>query len=202
MPIINIYLRFALIALGIIGGIALSVAFGFWYGFPFILMGIILLAGYLVMGTIMSAGQLLQEENFKGAKERLALTYFPNLLYGPNKGGYYMMQGSIAQMQGNQKEAEKYFKDAKNVELSSDNEKAMLELQFANTAARKGNWNQVKAHMKNIKGMNVTVPEIKAQIVQFEAALKQQGQMKGAMRQGGGQGAFRPGGKRRRPKMR
>ena len=36
---INIYLRFALIGLGIIGGSLLWSAYGFWYGFPFLLVG-------------------------------------------------------------------------------------------------------------------------------------------------------------------
>lgn len=199
---INIYLKFALIAAGIFGGIALSVAFGFWYGFPFILAGILLLVSYLLLGTIQSAGQLVQAQDLEGAKERLALTKFPKLLYTTNRAYYYMLNGTIAQTEGNHKEAEAYFKTAGQIEVPSDNEKAMLELQFANNAARKNNWNQVKAHMKTVKGLNVTMPEIKAQIVQFETALKQAGAQKAAMRQGNMKGGYRPGGKRRRPKMR
>jgi len=199
---INIYLKFALIALGIIGGTALSIGFGFWYGFPFILAGILLLVSYFLLGTIQSAGTMLQAEDFEGAKKRLDLTYFPNLLYTTNRAYYYMLNGSISQMQGDHTEAEAHFKKAGQIEVPTDNEKAMLELQFANNAARKNNWNQVKAHMKTLKGLNVTMPEVKAQIAQFDQAMKQQGQMKAAMRQGGGQKGYRPGGKRRRPKMR
>ena len=200
---INIYVKFALIALGIIGGTALSIAFGFWYGFPFILAGLLLLVSYFLLGTIQSAGTLLQQEDFEGAKKRLGLTYFPNLLYTTNRAYYYMLNGSISQMQGDHNEAEAHFKKAGEIEVPTDNEKAMLELQFANNAARKSNWNQVKAHMKTLKGLDVTMPEVKAQIAQFDQAMKQQGQMKSAMRQGaGGQKGYRPGGKRRRPKMR
>lgn len=200
---INIYVKFALIAVGIIGGIALSVGFGFWYGFPFILAGILLLVSYFLLGTIQSAGTLLQQEDFEAAKKRLDLTYFPNLLYTTNRAYYYMLNGSIAQMQGDHNGAEVHFKKAGEIEVPTDNEKAMLELQFANNAARKNNWNQVKAHMKTLKGLDVTMPEVKAQIAQFDQAMKQQGQMKSAMRQGAGaQKGYRPGGKRRRPKMR
>ena len=46
---INIYLRFALIALGVIGGTALWVAFGFWYGIWFLIAGLVLLTGYLLL---------------------------------------------------------------------------------------------------------------------------------------------------------
>jgi len=199
---INIYLKFALIALGIIGGTALSIGFGFWYGFPFILAGILLLVSFFLLGTIQSAGTMLQAEDFEGAKKRLDLTYFPNLLYTTNRAYYYMLNGSIAQMQGDHSGAEAHFKKAGQIEVPTDNEKAMLELQFANNAARKNNWNQVKAHMKTLKGLDVTMPEVKAQIAQFDQAMKQQGQMKAAMRQGGGGRGYRPGGKRRRPKMR
>ena len=199
---INIYLKFALIALGIIGGIALSVGFGFWYGFPFILIGIGLLVSYFLLGTIQSAGTMLQAEDFDGAKKRLDLTYFPNLLYTTNRAYYYMLNGSIAQMKGDHNGAEVHFKKASEIEVPTDNEKAMLELQFANNAARKGNWNLVKSHMKTLKGLNVTMPEVKAQIAQFDKAMKQQGGAKAQMRQGGGQNGYRPGGKRRRPKAR
>lgn len=199
---INIYLKFALIAIGLVGGGVLSAVFGFWYGFPFILTGVLLLISYILLGTIQSAGALLQAEDFAGAKQRLGLTFFPKLLYTTNRAYYYMLNGSIAQMEGDHKKAEGFFKTAGEIEVPTDNEKAMLELQFANNAARKNNWPQVKAHMKKLKDLEVTMPEVKAQIAQFEQALKQQGQAKAAMRQGGGKGGFRPGGKRRRPKMR
>lgn len=199
---INIYLKFALIAVGIIGGIALSAGFGFWYGFPFILAGVLLLISYFLLGTIQSAGTMLQSEDFEGAKKRLDLTYFPALLYTTNRAYYYMLNGSISQMQGDHNGAEVHFKKAGEIEVPTDNEKAMLELQFANNAARKSNWNQVKAHMKTLKGLNVTMPEVKAQIAQFDKAMKQQGSAKAQMRQGGGQNGYRPGGKRRRPKVR
>lgn len=54
---INIYLRFALIAAGFLLGIGLWATWGFWYGFPFVLVGIVMLAGYLMFGTVMSAFQ-------------------------------------------------------------------------------------------------------------------------------------------------
>ena len=58
---INIYLKFALIAVSLIGGIALSAAWGFWYGFPLILAGVVLLISYIALGTVQSAAVLMQE---------------------------------------------------------------------------------------------------------------------------------------------
>ena len=66
---INIYLKFALIALGLIGGIIMSATMGFWYGFPFILIGLGLLISYFLLGTVASAGQLLQTQDFNAAEK-------------------------------------------------------------------------------------------------------------------------------------
>src|SRR5690349_14051683 len=93
---INVYLRFALIILGIFGGVFLSSAYGFWYGFPFVLVGVILLAGYLLLGTIQSAAQLMQTMQFDAVEKRLSLTFFPGLLYKANRAYMYMIKGTIA----------------------------------------------------------------------------------------------------------
>ena len=50
-------------AVTIIGGIILSVMYGFWYGFPIWFAGLILLVGYFMLGTVGSAGQILQSQD-------------------------------------------------------------------------------------------------------------------------------------------
>ena len=74
---INIKLKFALIALFLVGGILLAIFQGFWYALPFILVGIGLLASYIMLGTVQSAAQLVQEMKFEEAEERLNLTWKP-----------------------------------------------------------------------------------------------------------------------------
>lgn len=49
---INIFLRFALIVGSIIAGIVLTTLYGFWYAFPLYLVALILLVGYLMVGTV------------------------------------------------------------------------------------------------------------------------------------------------------
>ncbi|HNL40248.1 MAG TPA: hypothetical protein PKH43_13955, partial [Saprospiraceae bacterium] len=93
---INIYLRFALIAGGIIGGAILWAAYGFWYGFPFLLIGVVLLIGYLLLGTILSTNQLLSKMQLDEAEKRLKMTYFPGLLLMGYKGVFYMTHGALA----------------------------------------------------------------------------------------------------------
>jgi len=203
---INIYLKLALIALGFILGVTLTVTFGFWYAFPFWLLGIIMLGSYLFLGTVQSAAQLVQEGDFEGAELRLSLTRFPKLLYVTNRAFYYIMKGTIASQTGEPKIAEEHFNTALALKLPSDNEKAMVLMQLANIKATKNNWTAATNYFKQAKKLKVTQSDIKNQLEYFEKTLNQsKGQMKAArsmgkqgmrmMKQGGG-------GKRRRPKMR
>jgi tetratricopeptide (TPR) repeat protein len=203
---INIYLKFALIALGFGLGIALSLTMGFWYSFPFWLLGIIMLVSYIFLGTVQSAAQLVQDGDFDRAELRLNLIKFPNLLYVTNRAFYYIMKGSIAAQRKDNSTAEGYFNTALSLKLPSENEKAMVLMQLANISASKSNWNAAKNYFNQAKKLNITQSDIRNQLDYFEKALaNNKGQMKAArsmgkhgmkmMKQG-------PGGKRRRPKMR
>jgi hypothetical protein len=57
---VNIYAKFAMIAVGFLGGLILTFTMGFGYGWIFLLIGIIALASYLFMGTIQSSSEMLQ----------------------------------------------------------------------------------------------------------------------------------------------
>jgi tetratricopeptide (TPR) repeat protein len=202
---INIYLRFALMAITFVGGLALMFikGLGFWYGFPLVLVGLILLTGYLLLGTINSTAMLVQENKLEEADQRLKLTVFPGLLYVANRAYYYMLKGTIALSRKEMDEGEMWLRKAQEVKLPTDNEKAMLELQLANIAASKGRWNQALLHFRKLKELKITETAIKDQVKQFEKALENRGQMKAAMRMGApGAAMMQPGGKRRRPKMR
>ncbi len=196
---INIYLRFALIALFLGGGIALAFLYGFWYSFPLLLIGLILLVGYVLFGTVQSAATLMQDADFDKTEKRLNLTLSPKLLYSTNRAYYYMIKGSVAMAQQNMDESEEYLRKAQEIDVPSDNERAMLELQLANIMASRNKWKQAQRHFRNAKKLKVTEPNIKEQLNQFEKALSNRGQMKAAQRMGGMQ---QRGGKRRRPKMR
>lgn len=204
---INIYLKFFLIAVGFIGGAILTAEMGFWYAFPFWLLGIIMLASYIFLGTVMSSAQLIQDSDFDGAEARLKLTKFPQWLYVTNRAFYYIMSGTIAANKNDNKVAEDHFNTALSLKLPSDNEKAMVFMQLANLKASKGNWTAATNYFKQAKGLEITQSDIKNQLSYFEKALKNnKAQMKTAksmgkqgmsmMRQGGGKG------KRRRPRMR
>lgn len=203
---INPYLRIALIAVSFIGGTLLWIFAGFWYGFPFLLIGLVLLAAYILLGTVQSAAKIMQDgTNFAEAEKILNLTLTPKWLYVTNRAYYYMMKGTIAQGLNRMDEAEEWLQKAQTLELPTDNEKAAVQLQLAGIAAQRQKWNMAKMYLRNIKDLNVTEPSIKEQYRQFDKAMDQQGQMKVAQRMGmvqkGGM-PVNPRSKRRRPKMR
>ena len=204
MFVINPYLRIALMAIGIIGGIILSIAYGFWYGFPFILAGVILLVGYIFLGTVGSAAKAMQTMDFERSEKLLGLTLNPKWLYATNRAYFYMIKGSVALGQKDMENGEKYLKMAEEIDVPTDNEKAMLQLQLANIAASKSNWKKVDIHYRTIKSLKITDPNVKEQLKEFEKVLANRGQQKAAQRMGGGRArnVMQPGGKRRRPKMR
>jgi hypothetical protein len=200
---INIFLRFALMAVGFIGGIGLWSAYGFWYGFPLLLVGIILLVGYLLLGTILSTNMLLSQQRLLEAENRLKLTFFPNLLLMGYKGVFYMTKGALEMQKRDFNEAEIWIKKALNAGLPSDNEKAAAMLQLVMISASKNNRQAAQNQFAELKKLNVTLPEIKEQIKEVEKQMKQINQAMNPSMMGmmGGKG-FRPGGKRKMPKMR
>jgi hypothetical protein len=200
---VNIYAKFAMIAVGFIGGIILSLTLGFGYGWIFILIGILALASYLLLGTIQSAGEMLQLQDFEGAEKRLGLTFFPDMLYSTNKAMYLMLKGSLAAQRKEGAVAEGYFNKAMAMKLNSDDERAMILLQMAGIQAQKNNWNGAKNYIYQTKGLKITQSMIKDQIKQFDSAIAQRGQVKVAQSMGMNvQQMGSSGGKRRRPKMR
>lgn len=202
---INIYIKFALIFVGLVGGGILWAMYGFVYAWPFIILGIIFLVSYILLGTVQSAAMLIQEQKFDEAKTRLGLIASPKLLYVTNRAIYYIMQGSIAMNDKDMNKAESLFDQAKNLKLPSDNERGMVLLQLANINAVKGKWAAAKNYIREAKSLDITEGQIKNQVTEFEKVLKNSGQTNAA-RIGGGKQGFRmmkgAGGKRRRPKMR
>lgn len=188
---INIYLRFALIALFLGGGIILAFIYSFWYAFPLILIGLSLLVGYVFLGTVQSTAQLVQEQRFEEAEKRMALTWKPEWLYKTNRAFYYMIQGTLAMNRKDNDAAEMWLTKAQQIELPSDNEKAMVYLQLANLHANKGKWNKAKALFQSAKKLKITEPMMKEQMKQFEKAMTNRGQAKHLQGMKGRRGGFR-----------
>ncbi len=202
---INIYLRFALIALGLVGGTILSSTYGFWYGFPFILIGLLLLLGYFLLGTIVSTNQLLGTMQVDEAEARLKMTYFPNMLLMGYRGVFYMTKATIAMQRKDWASAETDLKIALEKGLPTDNERGGALMQLMMIGAQKGNLNNVPAQMAEIKKLNITDPSLKEQLKSIEQQLKMaknNPMNPSTLAMMGGRNGFRPGSKRPRPRVR
>ncbi len=197
---LDLYVRFALIAASLLIGIGLIVWQGFWYGFPFLLIAIVLIVGYVLLGTIRSAAELLQEQKIDEAEARLALTRWPQYLFPANKAYYYMLQANIAIVRKDPRKAESLLREANKYDSVGGNESAVIELQLANLAAQKGGWPEVNQRIQAIRKLKVTEPMIHEQVGLLEKAYRNRGNVKLAQRMGVSMQG--PGSKRRRPPMR
>lgn len=151
---------------------------GFWYGFPFLLIGLGLLASYILLGTVQSAAMLMEKMNFAAVDQRLNMTLLPQWLYKPNRAYFFLMKGTIAGHRSDYPAAEKLFIKAKEIGLPGDNEKAMVDLQLANLAANRGKWQEAQLLGKNLKKYKVTENQLREQIKQFEKGIANRGQQK------------------------
>ena len=176
---------------------------GFWYAFPLLLIGIGLLVSYVMLGTVSSAAQMVQNMNFDGAEKRLGLTMTPKLLYVTNRAFYYILKGSILMNRHDNTGAETWFQNALALKLPTDNEKAMVLLQLANINGSKNKWTAAKKYFMEADKLKITEGQIKEQLEMFRKAINNRGQAKLSGRMGKqGHQMMNRGSKRRRPKMR
>ena len=193
MPIIPINIRFAIIAVCLIGGIIISFLDGGWaWSWMLLIPGIILLLGYFFLGTLASTSKKIQEQDFAGAKKQLALTKKPEWLISFNKGIYHFLKGTIALQENNLKDADTELKLALKADLPSADYKAQIYLSLIGIASRKQRLNQAKDYMKELKGIKVSDPTLQGIIADTERQLKMaQGNPRGIYQQQGNRKGFR-----------
>lgn len=201
MYTINIYLKLGLIVLFLLGGIILSFSVGFWYSLPLILIGLGFLISYVLLGTIQSAAQMMQNMDLEACEARLNLTLNPNWLYVTNRAYYFLIKGSIDIQRDKVNEAETWFNKALSLKLPTDNEKAMILIQMINIHFQKSRWTQATNTYRELKKLNYSKDLFKDQIKMIDQVMAQQGKAK-TMGQMDQRMMFRPGGKRKMPRMR
>lgn len=201
MVVIPPYLRFALIGVCLLGGIALWVSMGIWYGIFFVLTGLILLGGYIFLGTVAPAAKKIQVQDFDGAEKILNLTLKPSWLYSANQAFYYMMRGNIALSRKDMVAGEAWLRKAESIEIPTPTERATLQFQLAQIEFQRKNFSAAKKYLKKAKEANIKIPQIREQMDMLDQALKQSGQVKAAQRMGKqGHRMMGRSGKRRRPR--
>jgi hypothetical protein len=114
-----------------------------------------------------------------------------------------MTLGAVAMQKRDFEAAETWIKKSLQSGLPTDNERAAAKLQLVMISAGKNNIKAAQNHFAELKKLTVTEPMLKEQIKEVEKQLKQAGQTMNPsmMAMMGGKG-FRPGSKRRQPKMR
>ena len=95
-------------------------------------------------------------------------------------------------------------KKALDAGLPSDNERGAALLQLVMISAGKNNIKGAQAQFAELKKLNITERTLSDQVKEVEKQLKQAGQSMNPsmMAMMNGRNGFRPGGKRRQPKMR
>ena len=200
---INIYLKFAIIVVSLLLGIWLWAAYGFWYGFWFVLIGAGFILSYILLGTIVSASEFVQYQKFGEAEKRLNLTLSPKLLYPTNRAYYYILKGSFAVNNKDQEKGEELFNKALSIKLPTENEKAMILLQLANINASKNKWTAARNYYNDAKKLKITEKSLKEQLNQFSKVFANKAATTQASAMGkDGFKMMNRGSKRRRPKMR
>lgn len=203
MFVIPPYIRFALIGVFLLGGIALWASLGIWYGIFFVITALLLFVGYVFLGTVAPAAKAIQVQDFDGAEKLLGLTLKPEWLYSTNRAFYYMMKGNIAISRKDLDQAEGWLRKAEAIDIPTPTERATLHFQLAQIEYQRKNFTAAKKYLKKAKEANVKIPQIREQIELMDQAMKQTGQIKAAQRMGKeGHAMLGRGGKRRQPKRR
>ena len=173
MWIIPIRLRFVLIAVLLITGIAVSfVKYGLAWSWLLLIPGIVLLVGYILFGTIASSSKLLQEGKLDEAEANLKMTFKPNWMLKMNQGTYYFLLGTIYMQRRDMATSETYMHQALAKGMPSDDFTAQVHLFLAQIAASKRKIPQAKHHMREIKQLNVKEQMVLDAIRQVETELK------------------------------
>jgi tetratricopeptide (TPR) repeat protein len=81
----------------ILGGV-INYFSGFWPGFPFYLIGLVLILGHFFFGPLRIIQEYLEAGDMDGAEKVLATIKFPGLLYKPIRSVFYTLKGNVAMM--------------------------------------------------------------------------------------------------------
>lgn len=83
--------------IAILGGV-INYFSGFWPGFPFYLIGLVLILGHFFFGPLRIIQEYLEAGNMEAAEKVLATVKFPGLLYKPIRSVFYTLKGNVAMM--------------------------------------------------------------------------------------------------------
>lgn len=91
-------------------GAALNYTSGFWAGFFFYLVAVILVFSHFFFGPLRLIQEYMEKGDMEGAEKVLNSIKYPNLLYKPIRSVYYTLKGNLAMMKQDFTSAEKHMK--------------------------------------------------------------------------------------------
>lgn len=100
MKFYNLLIKYRLyigILIAILGGV-INYFSGFWPGFPFYLVGLVLILGHFFFGPLRIIQEYLEAGDMESAEKVIASIKFPGLLYKPIRSVFYTLKGNVAMM--------------------------------------------------------------------------------------------------------
>ena len=175
---IRLFLIFSLIAGGFVAMMlnmkpVLSV--GMWS------ISLILIAGYLLFGTVNGALFMLNRAKVKEAEKLLAQTYKPEWLFKSHKAYYHFTKGLISLHKVNNTnvdeslylaEGEDHLLKSLDLGLPRKQERAMAYLNLAAVALRKNNKDKAEEYYNGVKENETENLRIQKSLEDLEAAIK------------------------------
>ncbi len=174
----RIFFIFTLIAGGFVSmmlNLGPATSIGMW------VIAIILIAGYLLFGTVNGALFLLNSARVDEAESLLAQTYKPEWLFKSHKSYYFFTKGLISLYKVNLddgsealylKEGEEQLLKSLDFGLPRKQERAMAYLNLASIALRKGNKLKTQEYYQGVKDNESDNLRLQKSLEDLEAAIQ------------------------------
>jgi len=150
MKFYNVLIKYRLqigILVAILGGV-INYYSGFWPGFPFYLIGLILILGHFFFGPLRLIQEHLEAGDMKGAEKVLATIKFPGLLYKPIRSVYYTLKGNVAMMKQDFAGAEKNMKKGLDLGMPMKEAEGASMLQMGMLFMQKNDMKQAETYIR------------------------------------------------------
>jgi tetratricopeptide (TPR) repeat protein len=150
MKFYNLLIKYRLqlgILVAILGGV-INYFSGFWPGFPFYFIGLILILGHFFFGPLRLIQEYLEAGDMDGAEKVLATIKFPGLLYKPIRSVYYTLRGNVAMMKQDFAGAETMMKKGLDLGMPMKEAEGASMLQMGMLNMQKNDMKQAESYIR------------------------------------------------------
>lgn len=150
MKFYNLLIKYRLyigILVAILGGV-INYFSSFWPGFPFYLIGLVLILGHFFFGPLRIIQEYLEAGDMDGAERVLATIKFPGLLYKPIRSVFYTLKGNVAMMKQDFDGAEKMMKKGLDLGMPMKEAEGASMLQMGMLNMQKNDLRQAESYIR------------------------------------------------------